>query len=215
MNDVTTADHRPRPRRDERGGFTLIELMIVVVILGIVSGYAAIAYRGTTQRQKLATTVREFVGTYRELRAFAAKERRECYLEYDIANGKWRWIVYPYQNEMGNWTNIEGERVDSDRVEGLPDHKAWKRLDKNVFIKDIEAPGPNGNEIFDEDYWIRFRADGTVPPHIIHFQTSDGLEMSLEIEELTGKVTVVEGYVEFYAPQEEEFNNLAGGGESR
>ena len=76
------------------------------------------------------------------------------------------------------------------------------------------APGPSGNEIFEEDYWMRFRADGTVPPHIIHFATSSGLEMSLEIEELTGKVIVLEGYAKFYAPQEDEFNNLAGG-ESR
>lgn len=206
---MTTTDTMNR-RRAERG-FTLIELMIVVVILGLVAGYASVAYRGTTQHQKLTKTVREFVGTYRELRAFAAKERRECYLEYDVANGRWRWIVYPYQDEMGNWVDIEGELLDPDRIEGLPDRKKWKKLDKDIFIKDIQAPGPSGNEIFEEDYWIRFRADGTIPPHIIHFTTSSGLQMSLEIEELTGKVTVVEGYLEFNAPQEEEFNNLAGG----
>ena len=196
-------------RRDR--GFTLIELMIVVVILGLVAGYAAVAYRGTTEHQKLTTTVREFVGTYRELRAFAAKERRECFLEFDIANGQWRWLVYPLKDEMGNWIDIEGNLIELDLIDELPDRKRWTKLDKEIFIKDIQAPGPAGNEIFEEDYWIKFRADGTVPPHILHLVTKSGLEMSLEIEELTGRVTVTEGYAEFYAPQEDEFNNLSGG----
>ena len=58
----------------------------------------------------------------------------------------------------------------------------------------------------------RLQRDGTLPPHSIHFITEkDGIELTLDIEEISGQVTVREGYVEFYSPEEEDFDNLSGG----
>ena len=56
------------------------------------------------------------------------------------------------------------------------------------------------------------RADGTVPPHILHFQTRGGLQMSVEIDEITGGVAVRDGYLEFYEAEESEFDMLGGAG---
>lgn len=210
MDPVTAATSRRKQR-----GFTLIELMVVVTILGIGAGWSIVAFSGVTAEQELATAVREMVGSYRELRAFAVKERRDCHLEFDIANGEWRALIYPARDRMGRFVLIprdgEPELLDADLVEEQIERRPWKRLSSDVIIKDIQAPGPTGNEAFNEEYWLQFRADGTIPPHIIHFSTADGeLELSLIVAEITGQVTVKRGYIDFYSPQEEEFEMLGG-----
>lgn len=201
-----------------QAGFTLVELMVVVAIMGLVAGFTFMTMGGVTDEQKLGSAMREFVGTYRELRAFAIKDRRECTIEYDMIDGVWRTFVYPYRDGAGkSFRLIDGEKVVIDEVDAVErsETKAWNRLPKDIFIVDIQAPGPDGNETFREDYWLKFRTDGTIPPHIVHFKTKKGLQMSLEVEELTGRVTIRRGYLEFYSPQAEEFDNLSGGGDGR
>lgn len=199
------------PARAEKG-FTLVELMIVVAIMGLAAGWVAVNYSGVTEHQKLATTVREFVGTYRELRAFAAKERRECIIEYDIEAQRWRKLIFPPQDATGNYVNQYGEVLDPFFVEDMIFAGKWNRLENGVFLIDIEQPGPEGSEVYELDFWCEFRADGTVPPHILHFQTNEGNQMSVEIDEITGGVAVREGYLEFYEADESEFDMLGGAG---
>ena len=205
---MTMAMTRQYRRTDD--GFTLIELMVVVLLIGIAAGYGAVTFSGMTEEQKMSSTVREFVGHYRELRAFAAKERRECWLEYAIQDGEYRMTIYPLRDEMGNYIDAEGEIIPEEEVYDRIDRTEWKRINKSIFIKDVQGPGPDGNETYDEEYYLKFREDGTIPHHIVHFESDGGLEMSLVVDEITGAVSVYEGYVEVYSPQEEDFENLAG-----
>ncbi len=201
--------------RTRQAGFTLIELMVVVAILGMGVGWSVVSYSGMTEEQQLHSAVREFVGSYRELRALAAKDRRECVIEFNLETGQWRRLVYPRKDRMGRYIEItrQGEvrLLDPDDVAERIERKRWDKLETDIFFKDIQAPGPDGNEVFQADYWVMFRVDGTIPPHMIHFVTAKGLEMTMEVEEISGRVSVHRGYKEFYSPQEEEFDLDDGG----
>ncbi|MCA9320451.1 MAG: prepilin-type N-terminal cleavage/methylation domain-containing protein [Planctomycetes bacterium] len=188
----------------------MLELMIVVTIMGLAAGYTLYAYKGVTTEQRFRSTVREFIGTYRMLRASAARDRRDCWFEIDIENGRYRAVVYPYTDMMGNWVDAKGELLPEELVERI-ESRGWDVLDKAVSFRDVQAPGPNGNEVFDRSFFVHFRADGTIPPHIIHFVSRDQQEISLEIEEITGKIMSHDGYVELFSPQEQDFENLASG----
>jgi prepilin-type N-terminal cleavage/methylation domain-containing protein len=203
--------HRIDAARRNAAGFTLIELMIAVLIMGLVAGWALVDYSGLTDEQRLHSQVREFVGIYRETRAYAVKERRYCVLEFDVEHQKWRVRIYPHTDESGRYMNAEGHLLDREAWNDSIANKRWKTLDKDVYLVEVEAPGPSGNDKFNVDYFVRFREDGTIPPHILHFTSKSGLKMSLEIEEITGTVTVKDGHVPFYSPREDEFDMLGGG----
>ncbi|MCB9832438.1 MAG: prepilin-type N-terminal cleavage/methylation domain-containing protein [Planctomycetes bacterium] len=209
-----TGSRRVDPRRAS-AGFTLIELLTVVAILGLGVGWSVVSYTGVTEEQQLHSAVRHFVGTYRELRNLAAKDRRVCIIEFDIRQGRWRQLVYPRKDRMGRFYDLtrQGEVIllEPDEVEERVEAKRWEYLQKDIFFKDIQAPGPDGNEAFVDDYWVMFRADGTIPPHMIHFNTAKKLEMTMEVEEISGRVAVHAGYLDFYSPQEEEFDVEDGG----
>jgi len=208
---TTTSDPCKRDDAGREGGFTLIELMVVVAILGMIAGWVMVDYSGITNRQKLATTCREFVGVYRQLRGLAAKERRYCVIEFDMERQIWRRLVYPMTDEFGNYIDGEGEIMDPDWVAEIPERTRWKRIPKGVFLVDIMQPGDNGADRFEQDFYLEFRQDGTIPPHILHFQTK-GLQMSLEIDEITGTPVLKEGYTEIYQAEDSDFQLLTGGG---
>jgi prepilin-type N-terminal cleavage/methylation domain-containing protein len=192
-------------------GFTLIELMVVVVIMGFIAGWTLADYSGITDEQRLHSAVREFVGVYRSARSYAAKERRQSVLQYDMKRRAYRLLVYPWRDDTGHYVDAAGELLDQETEDERVANVKWKFLEKDVFLAEIEAPGASGNEKFEQDYFVEFRQDGTIPPHILHFVSRKGLRMSLEIEEITGTVTVKEGHTAFYSPREDEFNMMGGG----
>lgn len=196
-------------RRDR--GFTLIEVLLIVALLGVIAGWVTMDFVGITDNQRIGATAREFVGIYRRARNFASKERRECYLEFSIETNEFRLLVYPRRDESGRYTRADGTLLDSDEQERLIAATKWKKLERDVYIQDIEAPAERGSQRYDGEYWLKFRQDGTIPPHIVHLISKGGLKMSIEIEEITGAVTVKEGHTAFYSPREDEFNIIAGG----
>ena len=209
-----TATHTSRPSASQ-SGFTLIELMVVIFLIALIAGWALVDYSGATQRQKLQSVVREFVSVYRETRARAIKERRFCELELDLERQRYRVRVYPYTDTTGNYIDSEGNPLDPEWIEERIFNQKWRPIDHNVLLEKVQAPGPGGNEDFAIDYYVQFRNDGTIPPHILHFsvggQSNDRVEMSLLVEEITGSVIVQPGFTEFYSPQPDEFDAFEGG----
>src|SRR5215467_4041013 len=69
--------------RDERG-FTMVELGMVLLILGIVMAMVLPRFAGTLERQQLRSTINVIHGTVRYLQAYAALTKRVYRLTFDL-----------------------------------------------------------------------------------------------------------------------------------
>ncbi|MDQ5986808.1 MAG: hypothetical protein CSYNP_02541 [Syntrophus sp. SKADARSKE-3] len=72
------------------GGYTLIELVLVIVIVGIVLYIAAPKVRDDILNDSLRASVRQFVGLVKELRQDAVRDQIDYILHFDVgANQYW------------------------------------------------------------------------------------------------------------------------------
>src|SRR5215470_3231282 len=69
--------------RDEHG-FTMVELSMVILVLGIVMAMLLPRFAGTLERQQLRSTINVVHGTVRYLQAYAALTKRVYRLTFDL-----------------------------------------------------------------------------------------------------------------------------------
>jgi prepilin-type N-terminal cleavage/methylation domain-containing protein len=132
--------HQLRPvKRSQFGGFTLLEVMVVVVIVGVLMGIAAPDWIAFFQRRQV-TLAREELhqgirmaqtrsGTHRQSWRFSLRER----------SGQWEWAVHP--NEQA-----------ASAVQ------AWSPLNENVEIYGPDTTLASSGGI----YYVRFGYQGEV-----------------------------------------------------
>ncbi len=89
------------PRRSNNSGFTLIELVLVMLILATCAAIAAPSLSGFTRGRRLPNTAQEFVTTARWCRAQAVSDGITYRLNLDMGVGRW-WVT----KDDGTGTNF-------------------------------------------------------------------------------------------------------------
>lgn len=74
--------------RSNNQGFTLIETLIVVIIIGILSAIAAPGLLGMLNRNKVNTALDEVQGALREAQREAMRKGQQCTVTLDSTNSK-------------------------------------------------------------------------------------------------------------------------------
>jgi prepilin-type N-terminal cleavage/methylation domain-containing protein len=164
------------PRPPDAKGYTLIEISVVIVLVGVILLMAVPRVRDTVTDDRMRSAARHLSGTARELRASAVREQVDHYLHMDLDKR----LVWNTRDDM----TAENRTLRRNQARSLP---------SGVRIADvalIDVGKKNEGEVI-----IRFFSQGYVQPAVIHL-TDDVRVMSLILQPFLSAFDVQDKYVD-------------------
>ena len=183
-----------------RQGFTLIELMLVLVSLGMLATIVYVSWEALLPRTRLNTAVRELAATIQEARSDAIARGAEFWLEYyfEAEDGHPRGyrVVTPFRaGGEGGLAAWDEERL----------ALSWQPLPDGVEFQSITIDGVVYNRGRCE---VRFDSRGSASDHMIVLlqRGSDWQNFyTLEVQALTGLIQFHDGLFERQVPKDRDF----------
>ena len=163
-------------RPSDKKGYTLIELAVVVVLIGVVLLMAIPRVQDTMTQDRMRSAVRHLAGMARELKAEAVREQVDHYLHLDLDNR----LFWNTRDDM----TAENRTLRRNQARSLP---------SSVRITDvalIDADKKNQGEVI-----IRFFSQGYIQPAAIHLTDEDRI-MTLILQPFLSTFEVQDTYVE-------------------
>ena len=174
-----TINHNRRKLSNEKsGGFTLIELTIVIFLAGLMLSITLPIVRDTLLHDNLKTASRKLVATITWLRNKSVSEYRDYALLFDIEKGKC-------------WHETSG----MGEAELLTVRDQAFILPEDVRIIDIDQY--NLDKKVDGEVALKFSRKGYVSYTLIHLGDNSERKFTLVLEPFLGKIKIMEDYLDF------------------
>lgn len=189
---ITTRTRRLRTRTLARAGFTLVEMMGVIVILALVATIVSVNWNAMVPRANLHAAVRALASTLSGTRSEAIARNATFQIQYDLEQQRYR-VVTPFRQEG------EGLAI------GEEDRRAlqWTPLPKGVQFQVITI---DGVEYRKGIVYVRFDALGTASGHtIVLVQMPYEAKYTIEVQGLLGLIDYREGVFTRPPPKESDF----------
>ncbi len=171
------------PRAFSRGpnrnssGYTLIELIVVLILLGLMIGLTVPRFRQAMVYDSLDATALRFIGLVQDLREKTLSGQVAYVLHIDIRDRKiWSYAGTASEEEQVTARERAYELPVDIRIEDL-----WTWRDGKLY----------------EEGTIRFSRKGYIEQSMIHLRSDDGRRVSLELTPFLGSIKIHEGYVDF------------------
>ena len=161
-------------------GYTLIELAIVVVLIGLMLAVSIPKVRYSLLTDNLKSTTRRIIGLVKGLRDEAIREQKVYLLCFDIGSNRF-WVDFDAATEE--------ERE-------LAHEKAFQ-LPPDIRILDIWCRG-KGKKV-DGEVAIRFSRKGYVEQTVIHLGAKDNREFTLVLNPFLVTIKLYDRYVDIEA----------------
>jgi prepilin-type N-terminal cleavage/methylation domain-containing protein len=195
----------------DASGFSLIEILLVIGILGLLGGIALVDYSGLLTFERLKKTGREIGGYCNRARAQAISDQRSCLLELDFVRSRFRFIPDPARDSFGRFVNPDTEAtMTEDELIEWNDGFEWEDLPRDVYFVDVQV---SALEKYDERHGIvsiRYPPDGTVDPFIVHLKSGAGDLFSVSVSGLNGSAECDLGRAEFPVAEAQNFASVMG-----
>jgi len=158
-------------------GYTLLELIVVLILLGLMFGLTVPKLRQTLLTDNLDATSLRIIGLVEDLRERAISGQVSYVLHLDMREKKlWAFATTATEEEQ----ETARERAD--------------QLPADVRISDIWTWSKG--KLYDETT-IYFSSKGYIEQSMIHLQSQDGRQLSLELTPFLGSIKIHDGYVDF------------------
>jgi len=175
-------------RSRSRAGFTLVELMVVIVVLGLMATVTSMNWKKIVPREQINAAVRDLSNAINGTRSEAIARNSEYRLLYDLDNQRY-WVETPFKKTGG---------LAMPRVLGEEDPEEGNRalVDETDFTDGVRLVSVT---IDDEEYtdgtvFVRFSPQGSSSAHtIVLFHEPTNLTHSIEVLALTGLIRFHDG----------------------
>lgn len=162
-----------------RAGFSLIEMLAVVVIMGLIAGIVSVSWRAMLPNEELNSAVRALAATLQSARSEAIARNGEFRIQYDLDEGRYR-TVTPFKSG-GGLAAREEERL------ALP----WIVFPKSVHFHRLLI---DGVEHLHGLVFVRFDPLGAASGHTITLvQKPDDMFFTVDVQSLTGLIEYHDG----------------------
>lgn len=184
--------------RGARGAFTMVELMVMVVILGMLATITIVSWRAVLPSTELNSAVRELASTLSEARSDAIARNAEFQIEYyfeeteDHPRG-YR-VITPFRvGGQGGLAYEEEQRL----------ARSWITLPQSVDFQSITV---DGKLYTTGRVTVRFDPLGGASDHtIVLVQPEYQNRYTIEVLALTGLIQFHDGVFQREPPQEGDF----------
>ncbi len=160
-------------------GFTMIELAMVLLVIGIVSAVVMPRMGGVLDRQRMRRSINVVRGTVRYAQARAALTKRIYRLTFDLDQ--------QVMSVCRLSTKTEGCDEQSQELRQY-------RFPEAVRILDVVTV--EGTKTHEGEAVTHFHPTGLAEPSTIHIAGSSKQQVTVMIEPLAGRVKVLDGYVD-------------------
>ena len=160
-----------------KSGYTLIELIVVIILLGLMFGLVVPKFRQAVLSDSLDATSLRIIGLIENLRERAVSDQISYVLHFDIRSRE----LWAFASDA----TAEEQETARERAYQLP---------ADVIIEDIWSW--SRGKIYD-DATIQFSKKGYIEQSMIHLQSEDGRQLSLELTPFLGSIKIHDGYVDF------------------
>jgi prepilin-type N-terminal cleavage/methylation domain-containing protein len=157
-------------------GFTLVELLLVIVLIGVVLVLAVPSMRDTLTGDSLKKASRQFIGIERKLRGEAVRDQLDYILCLDLPNSAY-WV---FASDMTPEKQYEIKK----RPQPLP---------SGVVIMDVV--GENNKKQSADEARIKFGKNNICSPAVIHLAYEED-RMTIVINPFLGVTDIYDKYVD-------------------
>lgn len=158
-------------------GFTLLELMIVMVIIAVMTSFAIPSLRTSLYSDQLKSTARRVIGLVSEASQEAIRKQAVHTLSFDLEQNR-IWL-----------TSKKTGKVDEEK-----ENRQKLTVPGSVSIVDIESV--SGGKRSQGTTEIRFSKQGYVDKTLIHLRADDGRDMTVMLSPFLAVTRVYDSYLE-------------------